>query len=1659
MRNVQRGLSSASGMVLLMILLGANQPAWTQGQPIIFSATGDVPYGSSEVSVFQQQMLNHNKYSPSAFLVHVGDILSGGSACNESVYSTVSGIMKTLAVPAYIAAGDNETVDCSSPASGFNFFMKYFNNFEQNFCAPHFTERQSARPENWAFTMNGVLFIGINLAYGGSAAQQQAADWVRQQLEAKVSTVRAAAVFAHYSPGNFSTFSTPFRQAAAAFGKPILFLHGHGHSWSTSYPFPEKNILRVQVDNGGAEDPVEVTVTTDNSSPAAAFVFKRNPWSSRNIVNLPPCVIAGADQTIDLTATATLQGGATDDGDPSGTLATTWSLVSGPGAVTFGNPNFLATTAAFSAPGAYVLSLTADDSQLQTSDEVTINVQAVMPSLAINDVTLNEGHSGAVEAVFTVSLAASDGSTVTVDYEIVDGTATNGDDYVANPSSGTLTFSGATTTQAITVTINGDQVDEQQDETFFVNLSNSTNADIVDGQGQGTILNDDVPIPPNAPGQLLATTTGAATVDLSWADQSGDEEGFHLERAAGSGDFAEIATLGPNAKFYQDVGLSSSTVYSYRVRAFKGTAYSDYSNTSTTETASGVVTNPNLNLALNQPASASSTYNSYTAAKAVDGNASSYWRSGGLSLNTVVWLRVDLGKVQAVGRAVIMWKDTYFAKSYELQVSNNEMDWTPVYSTSAGAGGNVTLLFTPALARYVRLYMTANNKSTERITEIQVYSGPLSAPPPAPSNLTATATGSATIALTWNDNSTDETGFAIERAMSGGSFAQITTTGANATSYNDAGLNGGVTYVYRVRAFNAAGNSSYSNEASATTLFSGPTLSINDVTLNEEHDGTVEAVFTVTLAAADGATVTVDYQTADGTATAGSDYAAAVGTLTFPAGTTTQSIAVVVTGDTEDEPDESFLVNLSNPANATIGDGQGVGTIKTDELSAIGLVGHWKFDEGSGTSVADVSGNGNNGTIADANWAAGAVSGALQFDGVNDYVGLGNAASLNSTGMITIAAWVKTTTTDGLRDIVAHGYTLSPNAAVFLRINAGKYEVGSWNGSNHFTGFSIPSEDVNTWVHLAGTHDGVAWRLYRNGVHVSAINDATGAVAVNANWAIGSRGTGTERFFQGCIDEVRIYNRALSGGEIAQLAQLDNTPPTAPGGLNATANGEHVNLSWAAASDAESGISGYKIYRGATSGGETFLAQLGNVTSYTDQATAPATTYFYQISAVNDGAGLEGSRSNEASVTTGNNPPAVPSGLTASAGNQQITLDWADNSELDLAGYHVHRATSAGGPYTQITTSLLTSSAYSDVGLTNGTAYFYVVKAVDVGGNESGNSNEANATPIDQDLTLVGHWKFDEDGGTSAADASGNGNHGAISGATWTTGKAGGALQFDGGDDYVGVGNGPSLNLAGLITIAAWVKPTITDGLRDIVAHGYTLSPNAAVFLRINAGKYEIGSWNGKNHFTSFSIPSGDVNNWVHLAGVFDGVAWRLYRNGVQVSALNDATGAVTVNANWAIGSRGTGTERFFQGSIDEVRIYNRALSAAEIQALTSGTLSKDSNLEPKIDLSETIRPQRFHLEQNYPNPLRASAFGRSPFNPATVIRYELPEPVHVKLVVYDIVGRKIRTLVEAIEPAGFRQVIWDGANESGAQVPSGTYLVQIHAGSYKMTRKLMIMK
>ena len=133
-----------------------------------------------------------------------------------------------------------------------------------------------------------------------------------------------------------------------------------------------------------------------------------------------------------------------------------------------------------------------------------------------------------------------------------------------------------------------------------------------------------------------------------------------------------------------------------------------------------------------------------------------------------------------------------------------------------------------------------------------------------------------------------------------------------------------------------------------------PALSINDVAIAEGAGGATNFNFTVTLSAASGRTVTVAYATADGSATAGSDYTATSGTLTFTPGQTSKVVPVSVIGDSVYEANETFTVNLTAPGNATISRSQGVGTILSDDLPSLS-VDDVRVNEGSGTAVFTVT--------------------------------------------------------------------------------------------------------------------------------------------------------------------------------------------------------------------------------------------------------------------------------------------------------------------------------------------------------------------------------------------------------------------------------------------------------------------------------------------------------------------------------------------------------------------------------------------------------------------------------------------------------------------------------------------------------------------------------
>jgi PKD repeat protein/glucose/arabinose dehydrogenase len=304
----------------------------------------------------------------------------------------------------------------------------------------------------------------------------------------------------------------------------------------------------------------------------------------------------------------------------------------------------------------------------------------------------------------------------------------------------------------------------------------------------------------------------------------------------------------------------------------------------------------------------------------------------------------------------------------------------------------------------------------------------------------------------------------------------------------------------------------------------------------------------------------------------------------------------------------------------------------------------------------------------------------------------------------------------------------------------------------------------------------------------------------------------------------------------------------------------------------------------------------------------------------------------------GDPAPAAPRSLTASPGDRSARLDWQDNTESDLGGYDVYRSTSAGGPYTKLNSALLTSSDYTDSGLQNGTTYFYVVKASDRAGHQSGASNEAQATPRaagspyrDAVLATAGlraYWRLGEaSGATAAADEKGQSPGSYLGGVALgqpgaLTGDPNTAAGFDGVNDEMSAsGTGLALGSAG--TLEGWFYWQAGVALmRDSTTKsGWIVAYDSAGQLA-----YRVA---GKSFVTTRTTASVQ-NGWHHFVVTDFQGATALYVDGVRVHQGSGAP-AIAATQPWRVMRNGSFAGQFSRGRADEVAIYDQALSAAQV--------------------------------------------------------------------------------------------------------------------------------
>jgi hypothetical protein len=399
-------------------------------------------------------------------------------------------------------------------------------------------------------------------------------------------------------------------------------------------------------------------------------------------------------------------------------------------------------------------------------------------------------------------------------------------------------------------------------------------------------------------------------------------------------------------------------------------------------------------------------------------------------------------------------------------------------------------------------------------------------------------------------------------------------------------------------------------------------------------------------------------------------------------------------------------------------------------------------------------------------------------------------------------------------------------------------------------------------------------------------------------------------------------------------ANPDSQPPTAPTNLTAVPTSTvAVSLSWTASTD-NVGVTLYNIYRATTTG---FIPTSGNLIGQTTSTTfvdpdLPAGTFYYLVTA-QDAVGNVSQPSNEAnaSVAGDTTPPTVSlTGPSASATvSGVVTVSANASDDVLVAGVQFFLD---GNPLGAEDTTAPYAVAWNSTTASNGT-HTLTARARDGAGNQT---TSASVTVTVSNVTvpgLVGAWGFNEGSGTVVNDSTGNGLTGTLSNVTWSTaGKYGDALSFNGTNSWVTVADSALLHLSTGMTLEAWVKPTATSTdwscavLKERsggLAYGLYATDGAA---QPPAGYIDKSG-------TDYHATSGTLlplNAWSYLSTTYDGTTIRLYVNGTQVATKSVSGSIISSTAPLRFGGDSVWGE-YFTGLIDEVRVYNTALTAAQI--------------------------------------------------------------------------------------------------------------------------------
>ena len=730
---------------------------------------------------------------------------------------------------------------------------------------------------------------------------------------------------------------------------------------------------------------------------------------------------------------------------------------------------------------------------------------------------------------------------------------------------------------------------------------------------------------PGAPTSLTATASGTTTIDLSWTapgDNGGSAiTGYRIEVSPdGTSSWSNrVADTGNTDTAYSHTGLDAGTTRHYRVSAINSVGTGAASNVDDATTDAAAATEPGAPTSLTATASGTTTIDlSWTAPGDNGGSAITGYRIEVSPNGTSSWTN----RVADTGTTATTYSHTGLdagtTRHYRVSAIN---------SVGTGAASNV------------------DDATTDAPTE-----------PGAPTSLTATASGTTTIDLSWTapgDNGGSAiTGYRIEVSPNGASSwtNRVADTGTTATTYSHTGLDAGTTRHYRVSAINSVGTGAASGTDNATTDDAAATEPGAPTSLTATASGTTMIDLSWTAPGDNGGSAITGYRIE-----------------VSPNGASSWTNRVADTGTT---------------ATTYSHTGLSAGTTRHYRVSAINSVG-----TGAASNVDD----------------------ATTDDAATTVPGAPTSLTATASGTTTIDLSWTAPGDNGGSAISGYRIEVSPNG------------TSSWTNRVADTGTT-----ATTYSHT-GLSAGTT-RYYR----VSAINSVgTGAASstdIDATTASPTPTTPPHRA------------RRPASTDNATTDDAATTVPGAPTSLTATASGTTtIDLSWTAPSDnGGSAITGYRIEvsPNGSFGWSNRVANTGTTTaSYSHTSLSAGTTRYYRVSAINtNGTGNRSNTANATTATTATTVPGAPTSLTATAsGTTTIDLSWnapSDNGGSSITGYRIEVSPNGSSGWSnRVADTGTTATTYSHTGLDAGTTRHYRVSAINsVGTGAASNVDDATTT-------------------------------------------------------------------------------------------------------------------------------------------------------------------------------------------------------------------------------------------------------------------------------------------------------------------------------------------